>query len=183
MDIKKIFRKYILIYENDISFGNFSLPQDDLNEILKGYMEAALWTEEERLRDDYQETVGDSNDDFEDDDEDDEVEKLIKMRNKLAQTPFTSFMINDVENDSRIQAYLDVKNFIQLSGPDAIKEAILLNCFFKLGMDIWLTRNGHGAGFFDHNYEHEQQLMDAARKIKGVDLYLTDNMTLAFSNV
>jgi hypothetical protein len=23
-------------------------------------------------------------------------------------------------------------------------------------MDIWFTRNGHGSGFFDHNYENEK---------------------------
>lgn len=46
-----------------------------------------------------------------------------------------------------------------------------------IGHDFWLSRNGHGAGFFDHNLDKdvEKQLMDYCRDMKGVDLYVGDD--------
>lgn len=43
-----------------------------------------------------------------------------------------------------------------------------------LGHDLWLTRNGHGAGYWDRGLPKEigDALSDAARKIGGVDLYV-----------
>ena len=69
-----------------------------------------------------------------------------------------------------------------MAGSEAVKEAIDENGLFQLGMDIWLTRNGHGAGFFDHQYENEKALTNAAHQIREVDMYLTANNTLAFTN-
>ena len=182
MNLKEIFRKHLYLFE-EVAFGNFNLSQDDLNEILKGYLESAVWTEEERLNDDYKSTVGYDDAEYDDDtDYEDEVERLIKLKQKMERKPFSSFIVEDIEPNSRIQAYLDIKTFIKNAGQDAIAEAVQENGWFKLGMDIWLTRNGHGAGFFDHSYEHEKVLMDAARALREVDLYLTDNITLAFSN-
>ncbi len=48
------------------------------------------------------------------------------------------------------------------------------------GYDFWLSRNGHGAGFFDRgNTESErkicQQLQEAARVYGSVDLYVGDD--------
>jgi hypothetical protein len=53
-----------------------------------------------------------------------------------------------------------------------------------LGHDIWLSRNGHGAGFFDRGYDDhiEKILMDSAHKLGGVDLFINDDMKLSFSN-
>ena len=87
-----------------------------------------------------------------------------------------------MDDNSKIQAYIDINRFIWDSGVDAIKEAIEVNGLFKLGMDIWLTRNGHGSGFFDHGYENEGSLNKSAEKLKGVDLYLGDDLKLYFSN-
>lgn len=183
MKVKNIFRKHLRLYEAISGLEEFELEQGDLNAILKGYLEAALWTEEERLSDDYKQNLGYNENDWDDDtDYEDEVEKIIKLRQKLERMGFDKFIVDDLENDSKIQAYLDIKNFIKMAGPSATMEAIQENGLFKFGMDIWLSRNGHGAGFFDHNYEHEKELMNAARNLKGVDLYLTNNNTIAFSN-
>ena len=181
MNTKQILRKYILLYEN-INFGDFTLDQDQLNEILKGYLEAALWTEEERLRDDYKGGLGYDEEDWNDESDNDDIENLIRIKQKLENKPFDRFVLDDLENNSKIQAYLDIKTFIKNAGLNAITEAVDENGWFKLGMDIWLTRNGHGAGFFDHNYDNEELLMNAAKGLKEVDLYLTDNNTLAFGN-
>jgi hypothetical protein len=49
-----------------------------------------------------------------------------------------------ISNDSRIDAYVDVRNFINTAGSliDDIDHS-------QVGHDFWLTRNGHGAGFWD----------------------------------
>lgn len=121
------------------------LEKNDINEILKGYIQCALWTEEERL-----ESEG-------------------------AEVTF-----ENVDEDSIIEAYLDIKKFIQNAGDTAAKEAVNANGLIKLGMDIWLTRNFHGAGFFDHSYENEEQLINAAKNLKSQDLYLGDDGYLHF---
>lgn len=47
-------------------------------------------------------------------------------------------------------------------------------------MDIWYTRNGHGAGFFDYNYENEDRLINAGQNLKTKDLYIGDDNQLHF---
>lgn len=186
--IRKIIRKIIsesyqsMIDEIEVAQG-LELSQEDLNETLKGYLEAALWTEEERLKDDYESEYGYDEDEYnEDDDEESELDKLIRIQTQFNSKTFESFVTEDLEGDSKVQAYIDIKKFIQLAGKEAVEEAIQDQGLFRLGMDIWLTRNGHGSGFFDHSYDYEKELMDAGRSLKSVDLYITDDLTLAFSN-
>lgn len=157
-----------------------NLNQENLNQIFSGYIEAALWTEEERLKDD----VGINNDDDEDDLEDESPEqiKFMQIMKNKGSKSFENFTREDIDNDSLIKAYTDIKEFLRLAGDQAVQEAVNKNGYERLGHDIWLTRNGHGAGFFDHSYEHEQELMNAAKKLKEVDLYVADNMQLMFSN-
>ena len=78
---------------------------------------------------------------------------------------------------------MDIKQFLSLAG-DSVIEAIEDNGLERLGHDIWLTRNGHGAGFFDHSYddENEKRLISAAKSLKEVDLYINDDMKLSFGN-
>lgn len=46
----------------------------------------------------------------------------------------------------------------------------------KAGHDFWLSRNGHGAGFFDEGQEDcWDQLQDAAEAHGSVDLYVGDD--------
>ena len=49
-----------------------------------------------------------------------------------------------------------------------------------LGHDLWLTRNGHGAGFWDGDYpEPDATILDEAAKAMGeVDLYVGDDGTI-----
>ncbi len=47
----------------------------------------------------------------------------------------------------------------------------------KAGHDFWLTRNRHGAGFWDRGLgELGDRLSDAAKVYGGVDLYYSDEM-------
>ena len=47
----------------------------------------------------------------------------------------------------------------------------------QLGHDLWLSSNGHGAGFFDRGYDKEvaDRLQESARNLGGMDLFVTDD--------
>lgn len=46
----------------------------------------------------------------------------------------------------------------------------------QIGHDFWLTRNGHGAGFWDRGLgERGERLTRAAKVYGSVDLYVTDD--------
>ena len=172
---------------NEVTIGSLTLSDDDVNEIMKGYLDAALWTEEENLK----EMVRGDDDEYGDylNDEDGESEEEIKflqiLRQKLGYGDIKSFTKEHINDDSIIKAYLDVKKFLTNSGEEAVNDMIRNNGLFRLGMDIWLTRNGHGSGFFDHSYDYddsEKNLTQNAKNLGGVDLYVGDDGILYFSN-
>ena len=162
---------------NPLQYG---LPYEDIKKIIKGYIDCALWTEEERLRDEY--VGGDDMFNGEEDDED-EIERLSRLSANLNSKNFDSFTHEDMEDNSVIKVYDDVKKFIEMAG-GAIRVAVDEYGAEQVGHDLWLSRNGHGAGFFDRGYddEVEEKLMSSARKLGSVDLYINDNMRLSFSN-
>lgn len=151
--------KYLKMYEE------FKISNDiDIPTLVNSYLETALWTEEERLENEAEDNVNDFYG-TENDDEDDEdsVKNLI---------PKIEFKIDNIDNDSKIQAYLDIKKFLEYAG-DAI-EGIDET---QLGHDIWLTRNHHGSGFFDRDYSEETTtiLTNAAHKLGEVSMYIGDD--------
>jgi hypothetical protein len=182
--MKKVDPSFTLKLNENMTVDNFYLSDDVLNKILKGYLEAALWTEEENLKDSVElyndVTTNDYND--EDDESQEEIRFMEIMRNKLNTNPIISFTSENIDPNSLIQAYLDIKNFINNAGGAAIIEALNNNDEFQLGMDIWLSRNRHGSGFFDRSYENEDSLMNAAHNLKEVDFYVGDDNKLYFSN-
>jgi hypothetical protein len=164
----------------EINIGDAKLSQIDINKILKGYLECALWTEEERLKEDMPNI--DFNED-EDDEKMDEIEKIIHLNNSLNRKSIDTFTKEDIDVDSLIDAYSDIKKFIELAGKEAIDYAINEQGLERLGHDIWLTRNRHGAGFFDHSYDDdiEKKLTEASHKLKEINLYIDDDYKLYFN--
>jgi len=130
----------------------------NIKRIMDGYLECAIWTEEERLEEENTEGY------------EGEIKDLI---------PEADLNINNFSDDSKIKAYEDIKLFLKYAGDsvDGIDEE-------QLGHDIWLSRNHHGAGFFDRGYDDdiEKILMDSAHKIGSVDIYLGDDGLLYFGN-
>jgi hypothetical protein len=170
--------KYLKLYEE---FNN-ELSSNEINKILKGYLLCAIWTEEERLNDEYGsdfDTVFDK-----EDSSDDEMEKLVKISANLNHKPIQTFCEEDIEDNSLIKAYLDIKEFIKLAGIENINYAIEKEGLGGIGHDLWLTRNHHGAGFWDRGYSKEcaDKLTNAAHSLKEVDLFINDDMKLSFSN-
>lgn len=45
----------------------------------------------------------------------------------------------------------------------------------QLGHDFWLTRCGHGCGFWDRGLDEGDKLTDAAKTYGNVDLYIGDD--------
>jgi hypothetical protein len=161
---------------NPLQYG---IPYEDIKKIIKGYIDCALWTEEETLRDEY---VGDD-DMFNGEEDDDEIERLSRLSANLNSKNFDSFTREDMEDNSVIKVYEDVKKFVEMA-TSAVRVAVDEHGAEQVGHDLWLSRNGHGAGFFDRGYddEVEEMLMSSAKKLGGVDLYINDNVKLSFSN-
>lgn len=183
------FVRKTLVRENE----KFREMHIETKDIMKGYIDAVLWTEEDNLKSqqEHDEESGkgryaydDEYDDVDDDEEETELDRLIRMQNTFKTKNIDVFTKEHIGADSLIQAYLDIKKFLDTASEDAIREAIETNGEERLGHDIWLTRNGHGAGFFDHTYdpENENSLIAAAQGLGYVDIYIDDNNMLRFSN-
>lgn len=153
---------------------------EEIVQILSGYIQAALFTEEEQLNNERREMDFNPHDP---DDAEDDLERLLQITNNFNHKPFTSFSREDIEPNSLITAYSDIKNFLNLAG-NSVDEAIDDNGAESLGMDIWYTRNGHGTGFFDrsYDYDNEKKLISAGKALGSVDLYINNNLKLSFSN-
>lgn len=160
--------KYIKLFEE------YNVSTDvDIKSVMNSYLESAIWTEEERIKEEenseYSDMYGDNYDDI---DNEDSSNVSIK-----ALLPQTDFSIDNIADDSKIHAYYDIKKFLEYAG-DAVKDIDASS----LGHDIWLTRNHHGAGFFDRGYDSdvEKILMDSAHKLGEDSLYLGDDGYLHF---
>ena len=169
--------KYLKLFETFINIGELDLTQEQLNSILKGYIDAALWTEEDILKDQLSEI------DFNKDEDDDEIEKIIQLHNSLNRKPIDNFTREDIDDNSLIDAYTDIKKFVELAGKEPFEYALEELGLERIGHDIWLTRNRHGAGFFDHSFDDdiELSLMNAAQKLGEKSLYVGDDMRLYFT--
>lgn len=112
--------------------------QNNLNidEILKSYLETALWVESDHKE---------------------ELEDLT---------------IYDFTNKSRNDSKNEIIWFINAIGDD------IENVHYDIGHDLYLTRNHHGAGFFDHSdYDDNltKLLVDMSHVLDTTDLQVNKN--------
>jgi len=70
------------------------------------------------------------------------------------------YRISDFTDESYDKAKADCKRFLELlkatpcdGCTDLYEAAIWMTCESEVGHDFWLTRNGHGAGFWDGDYD------------------------------
>jgi hypothetical protein len=72
---------------------------------------------------------------------------------------------------------LDCRNFIDETR-ELLDEAVALGRGWdSLGHDFWLSRNGHGAGFFDRGREEVWRKLQTAAKVHGeAHFYLSDGL-------
>ena len=81
-----------------------------------------------------------------------------------------TYTANDLEPGTKAQMIEDCMAFWN-TYKDRIDDAS------QAGHDFWLTRNGHGAGFWDGNYPEEigEILTQASHEYGKFDLYIDDN--------
>jgi len=153
--------KHIKYYENfDVENQK---NQKNIQEIINSYLNCAIWTDEENLKED-------------DDNMNRETYKMDKEYwdeseiKELISNP--NLNIHNFDEDSVIKTYLDIKKFLNLVGSavNDIDES-------DIGYDLWLTRNHHGAGFWDRGYDVKISdiLTKTAESLGTAHLYIGDN--------
>ncbi len=87
-------------------------------------------------------------------------------------TPLDDFAnASDIEPETRRRMGADAQNFL-LRNWDDIKDDLI-----KAGHDFWLTRNGHGAGFWDGDWPEApgKRLTKASKEYGSFTLYVGDD--------
>jgi len=147
-DFRTFFHKRTKITENQSSPK--VLTDDFARKIMLGYLEAALWTEEERLGQEYEDL---------------------------------DFNVHNFTEDAEIDVYEDIKKFISGLSEKTItflkSDGIVPS---QIGHDLWLTRNGHGAGFWDRGLDEEitKDIMDSVKNLKELNLTVGDDGRFMF---
>lgn len=89
------------------------------------------------------------------------------------ETPFDEkFDLEDISEETKSQAQKDCDLFRLKAGSllDDLDET-------QVAHDFWLTRNGHGSGFWDGDYEKElgEKLTALSKEFSEVSLYVGDD--------
>jgi len=152
-------KKHVKLFEQFTSEMGTKL---DIKKIMDSYLECAIWTEEERMQEDEVSEYGELGDDS-------EIRDIV--------TDSMDLNIHNFSDDSKIQAYSDIQQFLTLIGDTAN-----IMTEEQLGHDLWLTRNGHGAGFWDRGYDEADVdvLNKACEQLGQTDLYIDDNGVIRF---
>lgn len=77
-----------------------------------------------------------------------------------------NYEIDDISESFRNQSEGDLIDFLESAG-DLLSESDV-----DAGHDFWLTRNGHGAGFWDGDYTHGDKLTELCKPYGPVDLFM-----------
>ena len=93
-----------------------------------------------------------------------------------------NYDVDDIPPEEKAKAESDCKDFVEANLP-ALTE--LTNKpgygWSSAGHDFWLTRNGHGAGFWDRGFGKVGDELSAAAKVySSVDIYVGDDGKLYF---
>lgn len=122
------------------------LCESDLGEVVAAYIECALWSS----NDDSDESGGEPLDASHDE--------------------------SDVADEAWISAVRDCADFLDSAADDLDSEEGEEITNEQVGHDFWLTRNGHGAGFWDRGLgERGDRLSKACKPYGGCDLHVGDD--------
>lgn len=91
-----------------------------------------------------------------------------------------NYSIDDLAPESVDRANKDIQAFINAVEKQGLDTSD--HEYSQVMYDFWLTRNGHGTGFWDGDYEKilGDKLTDICEKIGSVDLYVGDDNKLYF---
>jgi hypothetical protein len=84
--------------------------------------------------------------------------------------------LENIAKESYHKAFHDCARFIE-QNIDDVTSAVEAMSIGHVAHDFWLTRNGHGAGFWDGDYTEKlgERLTVAAQKFGEADLYIGDD--------
>lgn len=83
----------------------------------------------------------------------------------------TMYSIEDIDEDFLEQAELDCDSFYN-SVKDILKDES--QDLEEVGHDFWLTRNGHGSGFWDGDYIEGEKLSNVAKGFGEISILESD---------
>lgn len=86
--------------------------------------------------------------------------------------PLDSFDLDEIDPATLAGMVQDCANF---QADERYQEISTAWTTEQAGHDFWLTRNGHGAGFWDRGLEHGDELSAMAKVYGSVDLYVGDD--------
>lgn len=78
----------------------------------------------------------------------------------------------EASHTMRRDALTDCIEFVNMAYNELMKSNVSPE---TAGHDLWLTRCGHGAGFWDRGYTNGDKLTELAHSMGNVDLYLGDD--------
>ena len=144
-------------------------------EFLRGYLEAALWTESDTLND---EALPDENgEELHLDDAGFGLDDFAPEAIKSARTDCADFLFaNRRQLRAAAEWYMSESN---TRGPYTMDTV-----FELLGHDFWLTRNGHGVGFWDRGFPGSlgDELSDMTRPYGETSAYVGDDGQIYFTH-
>lgn len=84
----------------------------------------------------------------------------------------SNFGVEDLDPETRAQMESDCEQFCLIAG-----RHIAADDATRAGHDFWLTRNGHGSGFWDGDWGEElgDTLTELCKGFSDVTLYVTDS--------
>jgi len=91
-----------------------------------------------------------------------------------------NYTAGDLSAEAKAQIQKDCETFLDKAGD------IIYEDYSQAGHDFWLTRNGHGAGFWDGQWDHlgkevVKQLVRLSKSFGEQDLYIGDDGKLYLS--
>lgn len=95
--------------------------------------------------------------------------------------PFDSnYTLTDISSQTLSQATKDCTNFL-LDNPNSFNDTPECYTVEQAGHDFWLTRNGHGAGFWDRGLEDAgESLTQACEDYNEINVVLGDDGKIYF---
>lgn len=87
--------------------------------------------------------------------------------------PLDNYGVSDIHPDTLAQMEADCDAFLALIDELEINHDDWSD--EQMGHDFWLSRNGHGAGFWDRGFESGGALHKAAKSFGSFDLYVGDD--------
>jgi len=92
---------------------------------------------------------------------------------------------SDVPPEELTKLKTMIAKFLDMVGPDTIDRYLDDHDLAQLGHDLFLTQNGHGAGFWDRNYSTEDLgniLTKASKALGECNPYVGDDGRIYFYN-